>query len=229
MLIGHLGNDPEVRATAGGMLVAALSVATSHGKKNADGSGWTNETEWHRVKLFDRQAEVAQQYLRKGSQVYIEGRLKTNKWQDKDGQDRWTTEVVGSEMQMLGGKPEGGNPEGASASSAIPAQAQSQGGITSGQVTRVKMMISEFLDHHDWMLPSQKKAFYAEFNAQNGVQSCKDITPEEYRLITQPDNFSAICNRTLEKIAPLPSVSAHDVAKANGYAPQPAFNDDIPF
>jgi single-strand DNA-binding protein len=109
MLIGHLGNAPEVKTTSGGMMVAKVSLATNSSKKNKDTGAWVDETEWHRVVMFDRLAEVAQQYMRKGSQVYIEGRLRTNKWQDKDGNDRYTTDVVASDMQMLGGRGDGGD------------------------------------------------------------------------------------------------------------------------
>ncbi len=102
IIVGTLGQDPEVRYGQSGTAVANLSVATSYKPKNGD-----EETEWHRVVLFGRTAEVAQQYLFKGSKVYIEGRNRTRKWQDNAGQDRWTTEVLGWEMQMLS-KPEGG-------------------------------------------------------------------------------------------------------------------------
>jgi single-strand DNA-binding protein len=107
MLIGRLGSDPEIKQTGGGTLVANLSVATNHSRKNQAGE-WEDETEWHRVVLFGKTAEVAQQYLRKGSQVYIEGRLQTRKWQDKEGNDRYMTEIIANEMQMLGGRSEGG-------------------------------------------------------------------------------------------------------------------------
>jgi single-strand DNA-binding protein len=107
LLIGNLGADPDCRATGGGFVIANLSLATTRGVKAPDGS-WQDETEWHRVVLLGKLAEVAQQYLRKGSQVYIEGRLQTRKWQDKNGNDRYTTEIVGNELQMLGGKGGGG-------------------------------------------------------------------------------------------------------------------------
>jgi len=106
ILIGHLGNDPEVRSTPSGTYVANLSIATNERWMDKQTSQWQERTEWHRVVLFARQAEVASQYLRKGSQVFIEGRLQTRKWQDQQGQDRYTTEIVGSEMKMLGGRGE---------------------------------------------------------------------------------------------------------------------------
>jgi len=107
MLIGNLGKDPEVRYTPGGTAVASFSLATSEKFKNKNGE-FEEKTEWHNVVLWGRQAEIAGEYLAKGRTVYIEGRLQTRKWQDKEGRDRWSTEVVGERMQMLGGKGEGG-------------------------------------------------------------------------------------------------------------------------
>lgn len=108
MLIGNLGKDPEVRYTTSGQAVASFSVATSEKFKNRNGE-MEERTEWHNVVLWGRQAEVAGEYLAKGRTVFIEGRLQTRKWQDKDGKDRYSTEVVGDRMQMLGGKGEGGS------------------------------------------------------------------------------------------------------------------------
>jgi single-strand DNA-binding protein len=107
MLIGNLGKDPEVRYTAGGTAVASFSLATSEKFKNKNGE-WEEKTEWHNITLWARLAEIAGEYLAKGKTVYIEGRLQTRKWQDKDGKDRYTTEIVGEKMQMLSGKGEGG-------------------------------------------------------------------------------------------------------------------------
>lgn len=101
ILIGNLGRDPEVRFAPGGGAVAHLSVATTERYTDREGTA-RESTEWHRVVLFGKPAEIAQTYLNKGSQVYIEGKLKTKAWQDKTGQRRWTTEVVGERMQMLG-------------------------------------------------------------------------------------------------------------------------------
>lgn len=104
IILGRLGQDPDVKATASGTQVANLSVATTEiGPKNDQGQR-TETTEWHRVVLFGRTAEIAAQYLNKGSQVYVEGRLQTRKWQDQTGADRWSTEIVGFEMQLMGGK-----------------------------------------------------------------------------------------------------------------------------
>ena len=107
MLIGNLGKDPEVRYTTSGQAVASFSIATSERFKNKNGD-WEERTEWHNVVLWGRQAEIAGEYLAKGRTIFIEGRLQTRKWQDKEGKDRYTTEIVGEKMQMLGGKGEGG-------------------------------------------------------------------------------------------------------------------------
>ncbi len=104
ILVGNLGNDPEVRATNSGSRVATISIATSESWMDKTTNQRQEKTEWHRVVFFNRLAEIVEQYLAKGSQVYVEGRLQTRKWQDQNGQDKYTTEVVASEMQMLGGR-----------------------------------------------------------------------------------------------------------------------------
>ena len=106
MLIGNLGKDPEVRYTSSGMAVASFSIATSDRIKNKDGE-FEEKTEWHNIVLWRRDAETAGQYLSKGKTVYIEGKLQTRKWQDRDGNTRYTTEIVGERMQMLSPKGDG--------------------------------------------------------------------------------------------------------------------------
>jgi single-strand DNA-binding protein len=108
MIIGNLGNDPDVKYTATGDPVVNLSLATTDSWKDKSTGDLQEKTEWHRVVLFRRLAEIARDYLKKGSQVYIEGRLQTRKWQDKEGHDRYTTEIVGNDMQMLGGRANSG-------------------------------------------------------------------------------------------------------------------------
>ena len=103
-LIGHLGADPEVRHTASGTQVTNIRLATTDSWTDKQSGERQERTEWHRVVLFGRTAEVAGEYLRKGRQVYVEGRIQTRKWQDNEGNDRYTTEVVGNEMRMLGGR-----------------------------------------------------------------------------------------------------------------------------
>ena len=104
ILVGNLGNDPDVRYTASGAAVANISLATTDSWKDKNTGEQQDRTEWHRVVFFNRLGEIVAEYLRKGSQVYVEGRLQTRKWQDKDGNDRYTTEIVANEMQMLGGR-----------------------------------------------------------------------------------------------------------------------------
>ena len=104
ILVGNLGADPETRYMPSGSAVTNLSVATSESWKDKQTGEQNERTEWHKGVMFDRLAEIAAEYLRKGSQVYIEGKLQTRKWQDRDGNDRWTTENRANEMQMLGGR-----------------------------------------------------------------------------------------------------------------------------
>ncbi|MFA7278599.1 MAG: single-stranded DNA-binding protein [Sterolibacterium sp.] len=110
ILIGHLGKDPDVRYMPNGDQVTNLTLATSETWKDKTSGEKKEATEWHRVVFFRKLAEIAGQYLKKGAQVYIEGSLKTRKWQDKEGQDRYTTEIVCNEMRMLGSRPGNGGP-----------------------------------------------------------------------------------------------------------------------
>lgn len=104
ILVGHLGRDPEVRYSANGAAIANVSLATSESWKDKQTGETQERTEWHRVVFFGRLAEIVAEYLKKGSQVYVEGRLQTRKWQDQNGNDRYTTEIVANDMQMLGGR-----------------------------------------------------------------------------------------------------------------------------
>ena len=108
ILIGNLGNDPETKYMPSGNAVTNITVATSESWKDKQTGQQQERTEWHRVVFFNRLAEIAGEYLRKGSKVYLEGSLRTRKWQDQSGQDRYTTEIVASEMQMLDGRSESG-------------------------------------------------------------------------------------------------------------------------
>ena len=107
-LIGNLGKDPEVRYSKNGNAVATITLATSESWKDQQGQP-QEHTEWHRIVFFKRQAEIVSEYLQKGSMIYLEGKIRTRKWQDQNGQDRWTTEIIGSQMQMLTGN--GKSPE----------------------------------------------------------------------------------------------------------------------
>ena len=120
ILVGNCGRDPETRYSPSGSGVTKVSIATSESWKDKQTGEQKDRTEWHNVVFFGRLAEIAGEYLRKGSQVYIEGSLRTNKWQDKNGQDRYTTEIVASEMQMLGSR-SGGSANYDNSASAAPA------------------------------------------------------------------------------------------------------------
>src|SRR3954452_11405604 len=104
IVIGNLGRDPEIRYTPNGNAVCNVSVATTRTWKAKDSGDKVEATEWHRVVFYDRLAEIAGEYLKKGRSVYVEGRLKTRKWQDKDGAEKYTTEIIAEEMKMLGGR-----------------------------------------------------------------------------------------------------------------------------
>jgi single-strand DNA-binding protein len=125
ILIGHLGADPETRAMPSGTTVANLRLATSENWKDKQSGEQQERTEWHNVAMFGRLAEIAGEYLRKGSQVYIEGRLRTRKWQDKSGADRYTTEIVANDMQMIGGRGGAGGAAGGGESRERTAPAES--------------------------------------------------------------------------------------------------------
>ncbi len=120
ILVGNLGQDPETRAMPSGKAVTNVRIATTDSWRDKQSGEQKEQTEWHTVVFFDRLAEIAAEYLRKGSQVYVEGRLRTRKWQDKSGNDRYTTEIVANEMQMLGGR------AGGSAGAAAPAAGASR-------------------------------------------------------------------------------------------------------
>lgn len=123
ILVGNLGRDPEVRYTPNGLAVATLALATTESWKDKQSGENQERTEWHRVALYSRLAEIAGEYLRKGSKIYIEGRLQTRKWQDKNsGQDRYTTEVIADSLQMLDSKGGGNNDGMASTTKSAPAE-----------------------------------------------------------------------------------------------------------
>jgi single-strand DNA-binding protein len=130
ILIGNLGQDPESRAMPSGKAVTNLRIATSETWRDKQTGEMKEQTEWHSVVMFDRLAEIAKDYLRKGSKVYIEGRLRTRKWQDKAGQDRYTTEITANELQMLDTKGAGGGMGGGEGGA--PRRATGGGGAGGG-------------------------------------------------------------------------------------------------
>jgi single-strand DNA-binding protein len=138
ILIGNLGKDPEVRYMPNGDAVANLSLATTSSWKDKNSGERKEETEWHRVVIYGRLAEIAGEYCKKGRPVYIEGRLKTRKWQDQSGQDKYTTEIVADAMQLLGGRDSGGGApsSGGDFESAAPARPANNAGMRSAPSTR---------------------------------------------------------------------------------------------
>ena len=129
ILVGNLGQDPDTKAMPSGMTVCNIRIATSESWKDKTSGEMKEQTEWHSVAMFGRLAEIAGEYLKKGSQVYIEGRLRTRKWQDKSGNDRYTTEIVANEMQMLGGRGGGmGGQSGAASGGQYGGPSGGQGG-----------------------------------------------------------------------------------------------------
>jgi single-strand DNA-binding protein len=130
ILVGNLGRDPEVRYSAEGSAICNISIATTSNWKDKSSGERREETEWHRVVMYNRLAEIAGEYLRKGRPIYVEGRLRTRKWQNKEGQDQYTTEIIADQMQMLGGRDgmgdggTGGGQEGNARPAAARPQAQ---------------------------------------------------------------------------------------------------------
>lgn len=131
IIVGNLGNDPEVRYMPNGNAVANLSVATSESWKDQQGQQ-QEKTEWHRVTMYRRLAEIAGEYLKKGSQIYLEGKLQTRKWQDQQGNDRYTTEIIADNLQMLGGRNEGGQQGGGQGNYQNRQDGQQAGGYQQG-------------------------------------------------------------------------------------------------
>jgi single-strand DNA-binding protein len=149
ILIGNLGQDPETKAMPSGTTVCNLRIATSESWKDKQTGETKEQTEWHTVAMFGRLAEIAGEYLRKGSQVYIEGRLRTRKWQDKNGNDRYTTEIVANEMQMLGGRGGGmggGYAEGGRGEGGRSGRSESRGGDEQAEPVRSSTEKDDFDD-----------------------------------------------------------------------------------
>ena len=143
ILVGNCGKDPETRYMPSGGAVTNISIATSESWKDKQSGETKERTEWHNIVFFNRLGEIAGEYLKKGSQVYVEGSLRTRKWQDKNGQDRYTTEIVASEMQMLGGRQGGGD---SYAPAQAPAQAQSQPASQPASQPQAAPMVEEGFD-----------------------------------------------------------------------------------
>ena len=146
IIVGNLGQDPDTKAMPSGMSVTNLRIATSESWKDKTSGEMKEQTEWHSVAMFGRLAEIAGEYLRKGSQVYIEGRLRTRKWQDKSGNDRYTTEIVANEMQMLGSRSGGGTGGSAGGSSERAGAAPRDSGSDFGEPVKSSTEKADFDD-----------------------------------------------------------------------------------
>ena len=144
IIVGNLGRDPETRYMPDGAAITNVSVATTFQWNDKASGEKKEETEWHRVVFRGKTAEVAGEYLKKGSQVYVEGRLRTRKWQDKEGQDRYTTEIVGERMQMLGSRSGAGGPRAES-----PAESKSAEPRSAAPATGAKKPAGKFDDLED--------------------------------------------------------------------------------
>jgi len=147
ILIGNLGTDPEVRYMPSGGAVANISIATSESWKDKTTGEKQERTEWHKVVMYGRLGEIAGEYLKKGSKVYVEGRIQTRKWQGQDGQDRYTTEIIANEMQMLDGRGGASNfsPD-MGASNSMPQGMPQQGGAPQGRPQPAPAGIDDFDD-----------------------------------------------------------------------------------
>lgn len=149
ILIGNVGGDPEVRYMPNGNAVTTLSVATSEAWKDKQTGDKQERTEWHRVVCFNRLGEIAGEYLRKGSKLYVEGSLRTRKWQDQQGQDRYTTEIVATDIQMLDGKSGGGSAN----YDDMPSQASSQPPARKNQTAQPTQLAQDAFDELDDDIP----------------------------------------------------------------------------
>lgn len=145
ILVGNLGNDPETRFMPSGGAVTNVSIATSRTWKDKNTGQPQEQTEWHRVVFFNRLAEIAGEYLKKGSKVYVEGSLRTNKWQDKDGNDRYTTEIIANELQMLDSK-DGGDPSQHASGNRNQQNPTYQSNLPAQQVTQADNGLDSFDD-----------------------------------------------------------------------------------
>ena len=142
-LIGNLGQDPETRHTAGGTIVTNFSLATNESWNDRQSGDRREKTEWHRIVMFNKLAEIAEKYLQKGQQVYVEGKLQTDKWQDKEGNDRYTTKIIANQMLMLGGGREGGGEGGGDSDGGGYQRRESSGGGQSQRDTRTDQDIED--------------------------------------------------------------------------------------
>ncbi|CCQ10406.1 Single-stranded DNA-binding protein [Pseudoalteromonas luteoviolacea B = ATCC 29581] len=211
ILVGNLGQDPEVRYMPNGNGVANISIATTDSWKDKNTGQLQERTEWHRVVLFGKLAEVAGEYLRKGSQVYIEGRLQTRKWTDQGGQERYTTEIVvdmGGQMQMLGGRTEGQSGGYQNAPQSAPAQNHG-GGYGQPQ--------SSSMSPQQGQAPKTAPAQNNQYGQNN------------YNNNGQQGNYGSNQGQPYGGFAPKPQSNSNHGGASNPMEPPIDFDDDIPF
>lgn len=203
ILVGNVGQDPEMKYMPSGNAVTNISVATSETWKDKQTGQPQERTEWHRVVFFNRLGEIAGEYLRKGSKVYVEGSLRTRKWQDQSGQDRYTTEIVGSEMQMLDSRNDGG-------------MNQSQGGYGQAAQQPQPMAASN--------VPAQPMG---QSMPQQGMQQAPQAAPQ-----VQPQQVQAQSQQSPQQAQPMAPPPPQQQPGQQTPQPAPGFDnfdDDIPF
>jgi len=216
IIVGNLGQDPEVRFMPNGSAVANLTVATSETWKDKQSGEQKEKTEWHRIVIYQRLAEIAGEYLKKGSKVYLEGRLQTRKWQNQQGQDQYTTEIVANEMQMLDSRGQGGGQQGGGFQQSAPQQqggfsqqgqqqASQQGGFQQGQQNQQGGGFSQQKPAQQSYKPAQQQGGFSQQGQQPASQ--------------QQGGFSQQSGQQGQQQAP----------KVNPQEPTIDFDDDIPF
>jgi len=230
ILVGNLGNDPESRYTQAGAAITNITVATSESWKDKNTGQAQERTEWHRVVFFNKLAEIAGQYLRKGSKVYIEGALRTRKWQDQQGQDRYTTEIVANEMQMLDSRG-AGNPVGAP-----PAQVTAQqGGSAAGMAGGVAAGMAQNNNPHPYNGGQAPQSGFSSAPQQAASQPTNYGNAQQSGMAPQGQNAAAATSQGFANNAPAQQ-PAHQPAQQPAQQPATpagsdfgAFDDDIPF
>jgi len=221
ILVGNLGNEPEMKYLPSGGAVTNISIATSESWKDKNTGQQQERTEWHRVVFFNRLAEVAGEYLHKGSKVYVEGSLRTRKWQAQDGSDRYSTEIVGSEMQMLDSRGDGAGHYGAQAAAmnqAAPQQVAPQG--MSAQVQPMQQVNNMAAQPMQAQAVSAQMQQQAQQPVQAQAQPQNNVSQNNVSQNNAPQNIQ-------QNIQQRPQQAAQPQAQAaQGFD---SFDDDIPF
>jgi len=217
IIVGNLGQDPEVRFMPNGSAVANLTVATSETWKDKQSGEQKEKTEWHRIVIYQRLAEIAGEYLKKGSKVYLEGRLQTRKWQNQQGADQYTTEIVANEMQMLDSRGQGGG--GQSGGFAAQGQQQSGGFASQGQQ---QGGFSQQGQQQKQSAPQQQGGFSQSTPQQQPQQ-------QAYKPAQQQGGFSQQGQQQGQQQGGFSQQGQQQAPKVNPQEPTIDFDDDIPF